>query len=289
MFDIAKFLDDAALKLTSGTGSPDTGGCWMSVLSLYSGASWGDQPPCVCPVIRTLCIQANDSISSDAERGRILSDVLLEPVGTATDDAAVTHARMWHLVDAAIRRFVPRALRSAGLYEHADSLSGMDPVTAGSATHAAAYASRTADTPADYAADNAAAYAEVDAAARAAARTARTAADYAAANAAANAAARAARTAVSAARRAARAAAHAAAYAAAYAASAADYAAVDAAARTIAHAARAIALASSADAADRFIADVVLFVVLELCAVGARAPVDMACDESSFRKAVQCT
>ena len=171
MFDLLKWLEDAPLKLTYGVGHPETGGCWMAALSVYSGVSWSDHPPCVCPIIRVLCISLNDKLSSDEARGRIIGPHILAPVGTATTDPAVVEARRWHLVDAAVRRFAPHALRLAGLADEADTLESLPAVTEDNREAAARAAAR------------AAAYAAAYAAARAAADAARAAA-YAAAYAA---------------------------------------------------------------------------------------------------------
>lgn len=41
-------------------------------------------------------------------------------------------------------------------------------------------------------------------------------------------------------------------------------------------------------AKDQFAEHVVLPVILEMCAVGSRAPVEADCTEVAFRRAVQC-
>ena len=238
-FDIFNFVQTAPIKLVSGIGSPDTGGCWMAAISVYSGDSWSDHPDCVCPIIRQLCISINDSISSDEARGRIIGPVLLLPVGTATDDKSVNDARRWHLIDAAVRRFAPHALRSAGLADEADSLEGLPEVTAANAANAARAAANAANAANAASAAANAAYA-ADAAARAAAR------------AAADAAARAA-------------------------------AAADADA-----AARAAAATAAADARDKFIAQVAIPVIVELCNIGSRVTVEPSCEELAIRRSVQC-
>ena len=245
-FDIFNFVQTAPIKLVSGIGSPDTGGCWMAAISVYSGDSWSDHPDCVCPIIRQLCISINDSISSDEARGRIIGPVLLLPVGTATDDKSVNDARRWHLIDAAVRRFAPHALRSAGLADEADSLEGLPEVTAANAANAARAAANAAAAAAAAAADAA------DAAADAAY------AAYAATNAAD--AARAA----------------------------AAYAATNAADAAAAAAARAVTAADAADARDKFIAEVAIPVIVELCNIGSRVPVEPSCEELAIRRSVQC-
>jgi hypothetical protein len=122
MFDILKFLDDAPLKLTSGAGSPDTGGCWMSALSLYSGDTWSDHPDCVDPMIRSLCVLINDSLSSDAVRGRIISPHILEPVGTKTIDHEIFCQRFEYLKNAIVREIIPFVLYKTGHYREGLSM-----------------------------------------------------------------------------------------------------------------------------------------------------------------------
>lgn len=236
-FDILKWLDDAPIKLTSGVGDPETGGCWMAAISVYSGASWGEHPPCVDPIaIRCLCVVCNDLFSSDEARGDAIGPHLLAPVGTATTDAAVNEQRRWHLVDAAVRRFAPYALRAAGLVTEAERLEALPRVTAVTA----AVAGGTA-------------------------RAAATAATYAEAYPAAE--------------------------SASHAACAADRAS-DTSVATYSAGSAAVAAASprvAADAAvDHFAASVLLPVILELCAIGSKAPVEPSCDELALRHAVQC-
>ena len=81
-FDILAWLDDAPIQLVAGLGAPSFGGCWMSALSKYAGECWTDHPDCVDPLIRPLCISANDILLTDSDRGEVIGPVLLEPVGT---------------------------------------------------------------------------------------------------------------------------------------------------------------------------------------------------------------
>lgn len=126
-FDFNKWLDEGPISLTHGEGSPESGGCWMSSLSMYSGEQWGDHPPCVCPVLRHICIAINDALSDEA-RGRIIGPRLLDPIGTAGDPEA-TELRRWILIDAAVRIWAPDALRSAGLSGYAEQLEQLPEVT----------------------------------------------------------------------------------------------------------------------------------------------------------------
>jgi len=195
-FDLLQWLDDAPIRLVSGTGNPETGGCWMSALSKYGNETWSDHPDCVCPIITRLCIACNDMLPDDHSRGRVIGPHILEPVGTRTDDAEIIEARRWHLVDAAVRVFAPHALDANGFGGEAEQLRSLPPVTranASAAAEAAGYAAANAATYACYASHAAARAADaVEAAARAAEAASRAAyaayATYAAA--AADAAAR---------------------------------------------------------------------------------------------------
>lgn len=248
MFDILKFLDEAPIKLTSGVGSPDTGGCWMAALTVYTGNTWSDHPDCVCPIIRQLCIKINDAISSDAKRGELLAGILLEPVGTETGDRAIIEQRRWHLTDAAVRRFTPYALRLAGLIHEAEKLESLPQVTEQNARAAAAFAADAARAAAD-----AAAAAAADAAADAASFAADAAGCF-----------------------------YAGSYAGSYADSYAD------SARSAARAAACAPYAArDADARDEFIRDVAIPVVLELCQIGSKVPVEPSFEGRDMLNACQ--
>ena len=219
------------IKLVRGEGSRDSGACWMSAIAyrFNSGENWTDQPDCVCPTIRRMCISVNDQLPSDDSRSRVIGPYLFEPVGTATNDPQVIEARRWHLVDAAVRRFAPAAMDFAKLPEWAAKLRALPRVTPLNYREAQALCreARASASAAAVAASAAAYAADADAAA-----------DAASADAAA--------------------AAVAAAYAAAYAADAAAVAVADA----------------YAAAREKFHAEVTVPVILELCAIGDKRPVE---------------
>ena len=238
MFDILKWLDDAPIKLVAGVGDPESGGCWMSALSIYAGSDWSDHPPCVCHVIRRLCIAINDMLPSDDSRGRVIQPHILDPVGTATEDDSVIEARLWHLINAAAKRFVPFVMESGGLHDLAASLRNMPKLTPENWSLAQGELRAAAAAAAD---DDAVFASHVARAATRAADAFYVAADIAS---------------------------HVAAYAADYAA---DHAIHDRA-----NAAR-----------EAFGRDVVMPVILELCQIGSKIPVEPSCDELAMRRVTQ--
>ena len=97
------------VKLTDGVGSPEEGGCWMVAASYYETGEWYDQPACVCPVIRLLCIPLNDWMESDEERERIIGPHLFAPVGTAAG-RAMEWRRFWRTLDWMVHDWLPTTL-----------------------------------------------------------------------------------------------------------------------------------------------------------------------------------
>ena len=266
-FDFKKWLDEGPIKLTRGVGNPETGGCWMAGIAMYSGVEWGDHPPCVCPVIRSLCIVINDQLSDD-KRGEVIGSMLLDPIGT-NGNAEDTEKRRWILVDAAIRIWTPDALDFAGL--DSSTLRNLPQVTKenhASAANAAAAANANAAAAANAnAAKVASAAAEVDAEAYAEAYDEAYAASveaYAAQSATASL------------------------YAVnANAAAAANGTALQAAeSAAYANAAKAASLYATA-AKDQYIIDKIIPVLKQLLDVGNYMPVEMNCTIPQLNKCVQ--
>lgn len=256
------------IRLGSGAGRPGEQACWMTALQSHLGGEWTDRCDCVDPVINAYCIKLNDFYADDNE-GRtedILEFGLFRPLGTAGDPEA-TNRRMWHAVDAAIRKIVPQAFDVCGLAEQAVKLRGLDRICDQQSANAACAAANAACAAARDAAN--ATYA-VSAAAHAAAHAAADAtyAAHAAADAAANA------TYFADAADAAHAAAHAVAYAACAAACAVAYAA----------AARAHAAAKR-----KFLRDNCYPLLAELIEMGPHGPVELAepvCGVTEFHRLV---
>lgn len=97
-----------SIRLCYGEGSrKEAKACWMSAVHYYtSKRGWSDQPKCVSPVIAELCVELNDSLSSDKARGRIIGPHLFAPVGTKTNYE--DEKRRFNLCLAKVKRLVSR-------------------------------------------------------------------------------------------------------------------------------------------------------------------------------------
>ena len=115
------------MKLIAGKGSPKTGACWMSAIAWYAGYKWTDQPECVDPVIRALCIALNDRLPDNATRERVIGPHLMTPLGTNQGNE-LSIARAFVCADRAVRVFAPKALVVAGLQSAAASLRTRPPI-----------------------------------------------------------------------------------------------------------------------------------------------------------------
>ncbi|MGA2010481.1 MAG: hypothetical protein ABSH51_08130 [Solirubrobacteraceae bacterium] len=107
--------------LAYGThATPEDGRCAMEWVSHLAGEPHGDEPLCVSPVLRAMCIALNDGLD-DVPRQR-LRPFLARTIGTADD--GLDAARAWMAMDWLIRTYTPVWLRAAGLQFAADDLSG---------------------------------------------------------------------------------------------------------------------------------------------------------------------
>jgi hypothetical protein len=121
------------MKLASGAGSETTGACWMSAIHWYTRGgkrTWTDQPDCVSPIVRDLCIALNDRLANDAERERVIGPHIFQPVGTNTTNE--DEGKRWALVaDRAARRFLPfwlRRTKKPDLIAHAAKCEALAPI-----------------------------------------------------------------------------------------------------------------------------------------------------------------
>jgi hypothetical protein len=155
------------MRLVNGEGSEKTGACWMSALHYYTrnDTTWNDRAPwaCVSDVVRKLCIDLNDWLESDEERGRVIGPHLFAPLGTSTG-VKDELKRAFLCADYAVRKFTPIWLEIAGRKDLADRLRAVPEIVGEKtalfgraevrAVHASASAS--AATSAAYAATSAA-------------------------------------------------------------------------------------------------------------------------------------
>jgi hypothetical protein len=112
--------------LAPGThATPQDGRCAMEWVSHLAGEPHSDQPRCVSPVLRVLCIALNDGL--DDERRQGLRPYLTPMIGTAGDGH--DRARSWLALDWLARTFAPTWLQVAGLDGTAQTLRRADPLT----------------------------------------------------------------------------------------------------------------------------------------------------------------
>jgi hypothetical protein len=98
--------------LAYGThADPADGRCAMEWVSHLAGEAHSDQPQCVSPVLRALCIALNDGLD-DGPRQR-LRPYLARTIGTADD--GLDEARSWLAMDWLIRVYAPAWIAGAGL------------------------------------------------------------------------------------------------------------------------------------------------------------------------------
>ncbi len=100
--------------------SPQEGRCAMEWVAHLAGEHHSDQPACVSPVVRALCVALNDGLAC-AERQR-LRPYLTRTIGTAGDGLDGTRA--WLALDWLITVHAPTWLRRAGLQQPAARLGG---------------------------------------------------------------------------------------------------------------------------------------------------------------------
>jgi len=98
---------------------PEDGMCAMEAVAWLAGEAHSDVPACASPVISAYVRHLNDSMPAD-QRQRLL-DFLPRIVGSL--DPTREHARTEVFAWAAIQKFAPAALRSAGMHKHAAELA----------------------------------------------------------------------------------------------------------------------------------------------------------------------
>ncbi len=111
--------------LSYGThATPEDGRCAMEWVSHMAGEPHSDQPKCVSPVLRALCIALNDGLEHEPRQR--LRPYLARTIGTVDD--GLDEARSWMAMDWLIRTFVPAWLGPAHLEPPAAALRSLAPV-----------------------------------------------------------------------------------------------------------------------------------------------------------------
>lgn len=104
------------IRLGLGSGKPGAQACWMTALQAHMNGEWTDRCECVDPVINRLCILINDlyGISDTPRTEDIMNFGLFRVLGTAgtPEDA---DRRMFHLIDTAVRQWLPEYWQTQGL------------------------------------------------------------------------------------------------------------------------------------------------------------------------------
>lgn len=110
--------------------NPQDGRCAMEWVAHLAGERHSDQPACVSPVVRAVCVALNDGLNC-TERQR-LRPYLTRMIGTAGD--GLDEIRAWMALDWLIAVYAPTWLRRAGLHDAAARLSAPDAVVRDSAS-----------------------------------------------------------------------------------------------------------------------------------------------------------
>src|ERR1700757_5086802 len=106
--------------LSYGTHArPEDGRYAMEWVSHLAGEPHSDEPACVSPVLRAMCIALNDGLEHEPRQR--LRPYLARTIGTSDD--GLDMERGWMAMDWLIRAYTPAWLRAAGLGDAAASLS----------------------------------------------------------------------------------------------------------------------------------------------------------------------
>jgi hypothetical protein len=104
--------------------TPEEGRCAMEWVSYLAGETHSDQPHCVSPVLRAVCIALNDGLDDGPRQA--LRPYLSRTIGTAQD--GLDPVRAWMALDWLIRDYSPSWLEVAGLAGPAANLRALTPV-----------------------------------------------------------------------------------------------------------------------------------------------------------------
>jgi hypothetical protein len=118
----------AGLSLKSGAHSPDSTFCVMEAVAFVAGEEWSDHPVCACPVISAFMRAWNDGLPSDADRDRLLKNLIHQLVETKST-REIERKRSLMAADWLIREHTPAWLRLAGLTVQAERLASLPEIT----------------------------------------------------------------------------------------------------------------------------------------------------------------
>ena len=100
----------------------DEGMCIMEAVAYVAGEAHSDHPECACPVLTAFLINWNDSLKSDEERHRLLSQYVFRLPGTRADKT-VERKRGMMALRWLVNSFAPTFLDLVpSLREHANNL-----------------------------------------------------------------------------------------------------------------------------------------------------------------------
>jgi hypothetical protein len=120
--------------LSYGTHArPEDGRCAMEWVSHLAGEPHSDEPACVSPVLRAMCIALNDGLEHEPRQR--LRPYLARTIGTADD--GLDDDRGWMAMDWLVRVYTPAWLEAAGLHASAAELSELPPIADGESLRAA--------------------------------------------------------------------------------------------------------------------------------------------------------
>jgi hypothetical protein len=91
--------------------TPEDGRCAMEWVSYLAGEPHSDQPGCVSPALRSICVSLNDGLEKNTRQR--LRPYLARTIGTTHD--GLDEARAWMAMDWLIRVYAPAWLELAGV------------------------------------------------------------------------------------------------------------------------------------------------------------------------------
>lgn len=125
------------LKLTHGPGDGISSACLMTASNMIIGRGEDrDKNSCVCPVIREFIIVTNDAIP-ESILGELYGPLVLEILGTKTEDLDTMRRRAYCFADWAVRTVVPIAQRTMGREAIAKRLEALNEIVDASSARAA--------------------------------------------------------------------------------------------------------------------------------------------------------